>query len=123
MESDGRALERERLERELRFFRMAGRKASYYPHWLKRVRQATGVRLIDMARELKVSRSVIHRLEESEDKKSISLHSLEKVAGAMDCKVVYAIVPLGGKTILELAERQSWKRKLKAGSRKAGSRE
>jgi len=115
MESDDRAIEREKLDRELRFFRIAGKKASYYPHWLRRVRQALGVRVTDMAQELGVNKSVIHRLEQSEDKKSISLHSLEKAAGAMDCKVVYGIVPRGGKTILELTERQKWRRKLERG--------
>jgi hypothetical protein len=46
------------------------------------------------------------------------LRALEKAAEAMDCKVVYAIVPRGGKTLMELAERQRWRKKL----RKAGGR-
>lgn len=118
MESNDRAIEREKLDRELRFFKIAARKASYDPQWLRRVRQSLGVRVTDMARELGVNKSVIHRLEKSEEKKAISLNSLEKAAGAMDCKLVYAIVPRAGKTMLELAERQKWKRKLeKAGAR------
>ena len=112
MESEDRALARENLDRELRYFRIAGKKASYYPKWLKRVRQALGVQMTEMARELKVNRSVIQRLEESEDRKGISLRALEKVADAMECKLVYAIVPRGGKTLTELAEQQRWKRRL-----------
>jgi transcriptional regulator with XRE-family HTH domain len=112
MVSEKRAIEREKLDRELRFFRIAGKKASYYPHWLRRVRLALGAHVTDIARDLGVNKSVIHRLEKSEDKKAISLNSLEKAAGAMDCKLVYAIVPRGGKTMLELAERQQWRRKL-----------
>ena len=112
MRSERRAIEREKLDKEQRFFRIAGKNASYYPHWLRRVRGALGVHATDMARELGVNASVIYRLEGSEDKKSISLNSLEKAAGAMDCKVVYAIVPRAGKTLLELAERQRWRRKL-----------
>ena len=119
MESDDRAIEREKLDRELRFFRIAARKASYDPQWLRRVRQALGVHVTDIARELGVNKSVIHRLEQSEGKKSITLNSLEKVAGTMDCKVVYAIVPRAGKTLLEQAERLKWRRKLE----KAGNRE
>jgi DNA-binding Xre family transcriptional regulator len=78
---------------------------------------ALGAHVADMAREPGVNQSAIHRLEKSEDTKSITLNSLEKPAGALDCKVVYAIVPRGGKTILELAERQKWKRKLGARKR------
>lgn len=102
---------REKLDRELRYFRIAGKKASYFPGWLRRVRQALGVQITEMARELEVNRSVIQRLEKSEDGKGISLRALEKVAGAMECKLVYAIVPRGGKTLMELAEQQRWRRK------------
>jgi transcriptional regulator with XRE-family HTH domain len=116
MQNEQRAMEREKLDRKLRFFRIAAKKADYFPHWLRRIRHALGVHATDMARELGVNASVIYRLEESEDKKAISLHSLEKAAGAMDCKVVYAIVPLAGKTLLELAERQSWSRTLRKGA-------
>jgi transcriptional regulator with XRE-family HTH domain len=112
MVNEERAMKREKMDREQRYFRIAGKKASYYPQWLRRVRQVLGVHVTDMARQLEVNNSVIYRLEKSEDKKSISLKALEKAAAAMDCKVVYAIVPKGGKTLLELAERQKWKRRL-----------
>jgi ribosome-binding protein aMBF1 (putative translation factor) len=118
MVNEERAIEREKLDREQRYFRYAARTASYYPNWLRRVRQALGVHVTDMARELDVNPSVIYRLEKSEDKKAISLRAMEKAAGAMDCKVVYAIVPRGGKTLLELAERRRWARRLgKTGSK------
>lgn len=112
MENAERVLAREKLDRELRYFRIAGKKASFYPRWLKRVRLALGVQMTEMARELKVDRSVIYRLEQSEDRKGISLRTLEEVTGAMDCKLVYAIVPRWGKTLMELAEQQRWRKKL-----------
>jgi transcriptional regulator with XRE-family HTH domain len=112
MENEERVLARERMDREQRYFRIAAKKASYSPQWLKRVRQALGVHATEMARKLDVRVSVIYRLEKSEDKKSASLRALEKVAEAMDCKLVYAIVPRGGKTLMELAERQKWRRRL-----------
>jgi ribosome-binding protein aMBF1 (putative translation factor) len=118
MENEERVLARERMDKEQRYFRIAGKKASYLPQWLRRVRQVLGVHATDMARTLNVNTSVIYRLEKSEDKKAISLRAMEKAAEAMDCKVVYAIVPRGGKTLMELAERQRWRKKLgKAGSR------
>jgi hypothetical protein len=65
-----------------------------------------------MARELEVNKSVIFRLEKSEDRKSISLKALEKMASAMDCKLVYAVVPRRGESLMELAEMKRWVRKL-----------
>ena len=112
MVDEERAIERVKLDREQRYFRYAGRTASFYPNWLRRVRRALGVHVTDMARELDVNPSVIYRLEQSEDRKSISLKAMEKAAAAMDCKVVYAIVPRAGKTLLELAERRHWRKKL-----------
>jgi transcriptional regulator with XRE-family HTH domain len=113
MESEERMVEREKLDREQRNFRVAAKKASFYPQWLRRVRKALGVQAGEMARELEVHRSVIYRLEESENKKSISLRAMEKMAEAMDCRVVYAIVPRNGKTLMELGEELRWKRKLR----------
>jgi predicted DNA-binding mobile mystery protein A len=113
MESNDRAIRREKLDRELRYFMIAGKKAEYFPHWLRRVRQALGLHVTDIARALGVNKSVIYRLEKSEDKKSISLNSLEKAARAMECQLVYAIVPRAGQTMLELAETQKWRRKLR----------
>ena len=52
-----------------------------------------------MARELEVNPSVIFRLEKSEERKTISLK-------AMDCKLVFAVVPQGDETLMELAEQQ-----------------
>jgi predicted DNA-binding mobile mystery protein A len=112
MKSNERAMRREKLDKELRYFRIAGKKAEYFPQWLRRIRQALGLHVTDIARELGVNKSVIYRLEKSEDKKAISLNSLEKAAGAMDCQLVYAIVPRAGQTMLELAERQKWRKTL-----------
>ncbi len=115
MESEERVMAREKLDREMRYFRIAARKASSYPQWLKRVRQALGAQATEMARDLEVNVSVIHRLEASEDRQSISLRALEKIAGAIDCQLVYAIVPREGKTLMELAEQQKWMKRLGKG--------
>lgn len=113
MENEERMQARAKLDKELRYFKMAAKKASNYPNWLRRVRQVLGVKATEMARELEVSPSVIFRLEKSEDRKSISLKALEKMAGAMDCRLVYAVVPRRGETLMELAEMKRWVRKLR----------
>src|SRR5580700_5307721 len=113
MENEERMRAQVNLDKELRYFKMAAKKASNYPNWLRRVRQALGVRSTEMAQKLEVNKSVIFRLEKSEDKKSISLKALERMAGAMDCKVVYAVVPRRGESLMKLAEMERWLRRLK----------
>jgi transcriptional regulator with XRE-family HTH domain len=117
MRIEDRVLLREKLDHEQRLFRVAAKKAPDLPQWLRRVRQGLGLQAIEMARELGVNVSVIFRLEKSEEQKSISLRALKKMAESMDCKLVYAIVPRGGKTLAELAEERRWKERL----RKAGT--
>jgi transcriptional regulator with XRE-family HTH domain len=112
MENEERMQARANLDKELRYFKIAAKKASNYPKWLRRVRQVLGVRATEIARKLEVNTSVIFRLEKSEDSKSISLKALEKMAAAMDCKLVYAVVPRRGESLMELAEMTRWVRKL-----------
>ncbi len=120
MRRDERVLLREKLDHEQRLFRAAARKAEEFPQWLRRVRQGLGLPAAEMARDLGVNVSVIFRLEKSEEQRSISLRALKRMAETMGCRLVYAIVPRGGKTLAELAEERSWKGKL--GDRGAGVR-
>lgn len=61
--------------------------------WAKAVRSALGMTLEDLASRLGVTRSVLSRLEASEQKQTIQLDSLRRIAEAMDCELVYALVP------------------------------
>jgi predicted DNA-binding mobile mystery protein A len=61
--------------------------------WVKAVRESLGLSTRLLAERLKVSQSVISRLEAREPRKQVTLETLEKVAQSMDCKLVYAIVP------------------------------
>jgi hypothetical protein len=51
---------------------------------------------------------VIFRLEESEARSTISLRSMARIANALDCEVVYAVIPRGGTTLEEMAARRKW---------------
>jgi transcriptional regulator with XRE-family HTH domain len=64
--------------------------------------------MAEIAGKMGVSPSVVFDIEKREPKNSISLRSLSRVAQAMGCKVVYGIVPAGGKTLAELAEERLW---------------
>jgi predicted DNA-binding mobile mystery protein A len=61
--------------------------------WAKALRTALGMTLEDLAGRLGVTRSVVSRLETSEQKRTIQLDSLQRLADAMDCDLVYALVP------------------------------
>ena len=61
--------------------------------WAKAIRTALGMTVEDVAVRLGVARSVVSRLETSEQKQAIQLNSLRRVAAAMNCELVYALVP------------------------------
>jgi transcriptional regulator with XRE-family HTH domain len=112
MREEQRDLARRRLDKELRYYRMAAREERVTPDLLQAVRQALGVPVAEIARALKVSKSVVFRLEASERRKRITFTSMTRVARAMGCQVVYAVIPLGGGTLEEMAERRKWSRLL-----------
>ena len=76
--------------------------------WLKTVRQALGLTLDTVGKRSGNSRSDIRAFERAEVRDRITLRSLRKVAEAMGCDLIYAIVPKsrGGKggTFKRLAE-------------------
>jgi predicted DNA-binding mobile mystery protein A len=95
---------RRALDREMRPFREAAKEQNPTRPLLRAVRQALGVPVAEIAEELEVRPSVVFELEESERKGTISMRSLRQMAEAMGCKVVYGIVPVGGKTLREAGE-------------------
>jgi hypothetical protein len=64
--------------------------------------------------ELGVNPSVLFRLEQSELRGTISVNGLYRVAQAMGCHLIYAVVPENGKTLEELAEKRLWSKVLGA---------
>jgi predicted DNA-binding mobile mystery protein A len=107
-----RKLLRKKLDREMRFYRLAGRQQNPTSGLLRAVRQALKVPLKEVAGRLGVGESNVFELEEREETGSITLRSLGRMAEAMGCKVVYGIVPANGKTLEEMAEERLWKRVL-----------
>jgi hypothetical protein len=95
MQARERRLARTRLDKELKYYRWAGREENSTQGLLREVRHALGVPTAEL-----------FRLEQSELRGTISLIRLHEVAEAMDCKLVYAIVPRNGKTLEELAEKR-----------------
>jgi predicted DNA-binding mobile mystery protein A len=61
--------------------------------WLRAVREAVGLTQGDVAAKAGIKRQSYAQFEASEGRGSISMASLRRAAGAMDCDLVYYIVP------------------------------
>jgi predicted DNA-binding mobile mystery protein A len=61
--------------------------------WIRAIRDALGLTARQLARRMGKTHSVIVRLEGSEAADTITLSSLRAAADAMNCTLVYAIVP------------------------------
>ena len=103
-----RKLERKKLDFEMRSYRRAGLTKNATQGLLKAIRQSLRIPVAEIVSKARVNRSGVYDFEASEMKRTITLKSLGKIANAMGCKVVYGIVPLGGKTLEQLAEERLW---------------
>jgi predicted DNA-binding mobile mystery protein A len=61
--------------------------------WLRTLRHALGMSGPQLAKRLGVSKARISRAEQDELKGSVTLKTMHNMAGAMNCRFVYAIVP------------------------------
>jgi predicted DNA-binding mobile mystery protein A len=63
--------------------------------WLRAIRDALGMTTSQLAKRLGVSQPTVMEMEKSEQRGAITLDTLERAARALDCKLVYALVPAG----------------------------
>ena len=61
--------------------------------WIKTLRTALSMSGASLARRLGLHRSIVSYLERAEHEGSITLKKLQQVAQAMDCELIYALVP------------------------------
>lgn len=106
MRDDFRDLRLRQLTRTLSAFEAAKQETRPQRGWLRAIREGLGLTLENVGKRLGQSRRRVQEFEEAEAKDRITLHSLRRVAAAMDCELVYAIIPKSG-TITELAERRA----------------
>lgn len=90
-----RAAERSRsnLDARLAAFRPPERFARPPRGWVRALRDALGMTSAQLADRLGVTQPSVVRLEQSEAADTISLATLRKAAVALDCTLVYALVP------------------------------
>lgn len=61
--------------------------------WIKAIREGLGMTSAQLATRMGIRQPSVAELEKSEAEKRITLASLERVAEALDCRLVYMLVP------------------------------
>src|ERR1039458_5461129 len=77
-------------------FRDLGPATRYTPPvrgWIKAIREALGMSTAQLAKRLRVKQPSVVAIEQSEAKGTIELATLRRVAEALDCTLVYALLP------------------------------
>lgn len=64
--------------------------------WARAIREALGMTQVQLAARLGISRQSVHDLEKAEAERRITLDSLDRMAQAMGCRVVYSLMPESG---------------------------
>jgi predicted DNA-binding mobile mystery protein A len=81
------------LDKRLSTLRPLARSARPPKGWLRAVRDALGMTTAQLARRIGVSQPRIVELEQAEVSGAVTLHSLQRAAEALGCRVIYALVP------------------------------
>ncbi|MCR4303807.1 MAG: mobile mystery protein A [Gallionella sp.] len=74
--------------------------------WARAIREALGMTQVQLGTRVGISRQSVQDLEKAEAKRRITLDSLDRLARAMGCRVVYALVPENG-SLDDMRERQA----------------
>ena len=72
--------------------------------WIASVREALGLSLAQIGKRLHTSRQTIQEFERAEAEDRITVGALRRVAQAMNCNLIYVLVPKSG-SFTELPER------------------
>jgi predicted DNA-binding mobile mystery protein A len=84
---------RAQLDQRFNELRTSSRYVTPVRGWTKAIREALGMSTAQLAARLKIKQPSVVLLEQSEAKGTIELATLRRVAEALDCTLVYALVP------------------------------
>jgi predicted DNA-binding mobile mystery protein A len=93
MKPDARKRARERLDERLAPLRPVERLRAPPKGWIRAIRDALGMSGVQSARRLGVQPPSVLAIEASEAAGTIQLKTLRRAAEALDCTLVYALVP------------------------------
>ena len=87
------AQSRARLDERLAQFGAAERFQPPSRGWTKAIREALGMTTAQLAKRMGVRQPSVVNLEMSEERATIELATLRRAAAALDCTLVYALIP------------------------------
>ena len=87
------AQSRSNLDERFKKLEPVSRYSSPVRGWIKAVREALGMTTAQLARRLGVKQPSVVAIEQSEAKGTIELATLRRVAEALDCTLIFALVP------------------------------
>jgi predicted DNA-binding mobile mystery protein A len=84
-----------RRQLDARFSQLGPREAFSPPRqgWIRAIRKSLGMTAAQLAQRLGHTPQSIHELERSEERGAITLKRLRNVAKALDCTLVYVLIP------------------------------
>ena len=97
-------LMREQLDRKFKPLK-AGKVSQPKEGWIRSIREALGVPQAALARKLGIAAQSLVDIEKNEQNGTVSLQTLKRVAEALDCEVLYSMVPL--RTLEQKVEEQA----------------
>lgn len=93
MRTQERASARHQLDKRLNILQNVDILARPPRGWIKAIREALGMTTAQLGKRMGVSQPRAVGIEKAETSGSLTLGSLERAARALDCRLVYALVP------------------------------
>ncbi len=93
MKSDTRQRARQQLDSRLSSLKPEAQFAVPPRGWIRAIRDALGMSGVQLASRLGVRPQTVELIEKSEAGNTIQLKTLQRAAAALDCTLVYALVP------------------------------
>lgn len=99
--------QRKSLDEKLAAFSKVKTIANPKSGWVKAIREALGMTTAQLARRMNIQQSGVTLLEQREVAGKVTLETLERAARALNCELVYALVPK--QTLEKIVDEQSIK--------------
>lgn len=112
MKNDKKNLNTQRkvLDKRIRNWMLLKNETAPPTGWLKAIREALGLTTEILAKRIGIVPSALASYEKSEANEKVTLETLQKAARAMNCKLIYALIPEEPYTSLEsVLDEQSFK--------------
>jgi predicted DNA-binding mobile mystery protein A len=93
MRPEDRATARRQLDKRLSLLSDADSLTRPPYGWIKAIREVLGMTTAQLGKRLGVSQPRVVKIEKAEKDGAITLDSLERAAQALDCRLVYTLVP------------------------------